>query len=93
MVSKDDVRDVLLSVNWALGAFFLVRLTPFELVSQDILTNLGGVALFALFVVAFELAGKELMWEIIGKHHRINRQLIALVAMLFVLAGAFTLVA
>ncbi len=93
MVQAHEIRDVLLSVDWALVSFFLVRHTPFDLVSSDLLKNIGGVALFAGFIIAFELFGKELIWIAVGKHHRIGKQIIALVAMLGVLAGLFTLVA
>lgn len=91
--SKKRFRDVLLSVDWALTAFFLVKLTPFELGAGDFLKNIGGVALFALFVIAFELLGKELIWEIAGKHHRLGKQIIALFIILLGLAGLFTMVA
>lgn len=93
MFSMHDLRNALLSIDWALTAFFIVKLTPFEFVSADVLKNIGGIALFAVFIIAFELAGREFIWEIAGKHHRLGKQIIALVIMLFVLAGAFTLVA
>ena len=93
MFSLHDFRNALLSIDWALTAFFIVKLTPFEFVSGDILKNIGGIALFAVFIIAFELAGREFIWEIAGKHHRLGRQILVLIAMLFVLAGAFTLVA
>lgn len=93
MVSKSDIRDVLLSVNWALASFFLVKLTPFELVSGSILKNLGGIALFATFVICFELVGKELIWRVVGKHHRFGNQIFTLLAMLLILAAVFTMVA
>lgn len=93
MFSLHEFRDALLSIDWALAGFFLVKLTPFEFVSADILKNIGGIALFAAFVIVFELAGRQFIWEVAGKHHRLKRQILVLVAMLFVLAGAFTLVA
>ena len=93
MVAKSDVRDVLLSVNWALASFFLVKLTPFEIVSGSILKNLGGIALFALFIICFELVGKEVIWRVVGKHHRLGKQVFTLLALLLVLAGLFTLIA
>ena len=93
MVSAHDVRDALLSLNWALVSFFLVKLTPFELISKNLFQNVGGILLFALFVLLFELFGKELLWEIVGKHHRIGRQLFVLFLILILFAGIFTIVA
>ena len=88
-----DFRDVLLSVDWALLVFFLVKLTPFEFVSKNILQNIGGILLFAVFVIGFEMKGKDLLWTLIGKHHRIFEQVVILLAILIGLAGLFTLVA
>ncbi|MBN2067900.1 MAG: hypothetical protein JW744_05520 [Candidatus Diapherotrites archaeon] len=93
MVEAHEIRDVLLSVDWALISFFLVRHTPFDLVSANLIKNIGGIALFAGFVIAFELFGKGLIWVVVGKHHRIGKQILALIAILGVLALIFTLVA
>ncbi len=91
MIELHQVRDTLLSVDWALLSFFLVKLTPFELVSGNILKNFGGVALFATFIILFELFGKELIWRLVGKHHRLWEQTVFLIAMLAGLAVLFTL--
>jgi len=91
--TKSDFRDVLLSINWALISFFLVKLTPFEVASADFLKNVGGIGLFAFFVILFELVGKEIIWEIAGKHHRVGKQIMALVIILIILAAAFAVIA
>ena len=93
MVEAADVRDALLSIDWALLSFFLVKLTPFEFFTADILKNIGGVAIFAFFVIMFELFGKELIWRIAGKHHRLTEQVIWLVVILALLAVLFSLIA
>jgi hypothetical protein len=92
MVEKADVRDALLSIDWALMSFFLVKLTPFEFFTSDAIKNIGGIALFGFFVIMFEIFGKELVWRIAGKHHRLTEQIVWLVAILGLLAVLFSLV-
>ena len=92
MVSWHDLRDALLSLNWALVSFLLVHLTPFDFVSKNLFLNIGGVILFAFFVLLFELYGKDLLWEVVGKHERIGKQIFFLLLLLILLAGAFTIV-
>jgi len=90
--SKAELRDALLTIDWTLLSFFLVKLTPFEFISQNVLKNIGGIALFALFVILFELFGKSFLWTLIGKHHRQGRQVIVLLALLAGFAVLFALV-
>ena len=65
----------------------------FEFVSKNLFQNIGGILLFALFIILFEAKGKDLLWNIVGKHHRIGKQVLVLLALLIILAGLFTLIA
>ena len=93
LLSMHNFRDVLLNVDWALLSFFLVKLTPFEFLSSSILKNIGGIALFALFIILFEMFGKNFLWTLVGKHDRLGKQILFLGAILLAFSVLFSLVA
>lgn len=93
MLSMHGFRDVLLNVDWALLSFFLVKLTPFEFLSGNILKNIGGITLFAIFIILFEIFGKDFLWTLVGKHERIGKQILFLAGLLVGFAVLFSFVA
>ncbi len=93
MITKEEIRDALLSADWALVSFFLVKLTPFELLSNDFLKNIGGIGLFLLFIIIFESFGKNILWKLMGKRKRMGKQILILLGFGAVIAALFALIA
>jgi hypothetical protein len=91
MITKEEIRDGLLSADWALVSFFLVKMTPLEIISSNFLQNIGGVGLFLLFIIIFESLGKNILWKLMGKRHRIGKQIFGMIIFGVIIAGLFAI--
>ena len=91
MITKEEIRDGLLCADWALVSFFIVKMTPLEFLSSSFLQNIGGVGLFLFFIILFESLGKNILWKLMGKRHRIKRQIFGLLVFGIIIAGMFAI--